>query len=152
MAGSGKKDLFYEPYSTLDEEHPAANWKEVRYQRQKLQRQAKQTEDNIARTIAKKTQRSGAANHDGDLVIADSIRVEVKRRGTRKSWNVTCDEYDKGRRQGIDVFAIEIQRPDTNVRETLYCCTEDFFTSVVASKLEKSINYQDRTDDWWQTM
>ena len=135
VAGSGKKDLYYTPYANLDEEHPASDWKTTKLQRQKLQRQAKQTENNIARTIAKKTMRSGAANHDGDLLMAESIRVEVKRRGTRKSWNVTTEEYDKGILQGIDVFAIEIERPDTGTRQTLYCLTEDFFTSVVSAKL-----------------
>lgn len=134
IAGSGKQGLYYEPYAIL-EDHPASNWKQDKIARQKIQRQAKQTETKLAQTIARKTVGSGAVNHDGDLLVAESIRVEVKRRGTRKSWNVTCQEYDKGLLQGIDVFAIEIERADTGDRQTLYCCTEDFFTSVVQAKL-----------------
>jgi len=144
IAGGGKTDLFYVPYASLDlPPHPAGNWQQVKYQRQKQQRQARKTENDIANTLAKslvkKTQRSGAANHDGDLAIATSedrdIRIEVKRRGIRKSWNVTTDEFDKGLKQGIDVFAIEIERPDTGERQTLFCVTEDFFTSLVSTKL-----------------
>lgn len=137
VAGSGKQNLYYDPYINLEEEHPALNWKTDKQTKQKLQRRAKQTESKLANTIARKTMRSGAANHDGDVLVADDVRVEVKRRGCRKSWNVTTAEYDKGLLQGIDVFAIEIERPDTGTRQTLYCCTEDFFTSLVSAKLKQ---------------
>lgn len=134
VAGSGKQDLYYEPYTNLGQ-HPAYNWKQDKLQKQKIQRQARHTEAHIAARVAKKTIRSGAINHDGDLLFLENVRVEVKRRGIRKSWNVTCDEYDKGIKQGIEVFAIEIERSDTGERITLFCCTEDFFSSLLSTKL-----------------
>jgi hypothetical protein len=143
VAGSGKQNLYYEPYTILEEDHPATNWKDSKLEKQRILRRAKQTESNIARNIVQKTIRSGAANHDGDLLIAQDVRVEVKRRGRRQSWNVTVKEYDKGLQQGIDVFAIEIERDDTGARQTLYCCTEDFFTSLVSHKLEQIKQLED---------
>jgi hypothetical protein len=143
VAGFGKKALYYEPYLNLDRVHPSSDWQQDKQKKRKILKQSQDTESRIAKAIARKTLASGAANHDGDLVAADDIRIEVKRRGARKSWNVTVQEYDKGLKQGIDVFAIEIERDDTGVRETLYCCTEDFFASVVAGKLDEKTTNQE---------
>lgn len=137
VAGSGNKALYYEPYADLATPHPLANWKATLQAKKKVQQQAKQTEKRIAGSIARKTMRSGAANHDGDLLVNEAVRVEIKRRGSRKSWNVTTTEYDKGIKQGIEVFAIEIQREDTLQPVTLYCCTEDFFSHLLAAAGKK---------------
>lgn len=133
VAGTGSKALYYKPNEDIGE-HPMANWRAERNKRSRIVKNAQATERRIAESIVKGTLRSGAVLGDGDHLLLGTIRQEVKRRGTpRSSWNVTLEEYDKGIRQGIEVFAIEIERPDTHRRETLYCCTEELFTRLLAA-------------------
>ena len=148
VAGSGKVKLFYEPREDIGE-HPAQNWAADKLKRKKIVKRAQATEDRIARAIVRGTIRSGAFLGDGDHLILGEIRQEVKSRGVRKSWNVTLEEHDKGLKQGVEVWAIEIQRPDNNQHETLYCCTESLFSTLLAAYQEaknKSTNTESSTN------
>jgi hypothetical protein len=101
-------------------------------------REAKQTERAVAREIVRGTIRSGAALGDGDHhLLKGSIRQEVKDRGPRKSWNLTWAEYDKGKRQGISVYAISVVCPDGKQR-TMYMMEADLFTQLLAEENERT--------------
>jgi hypothetical protein len=135
VAGTGHTKLYYVPVISGFDDHPASDWQKDKQKRRKQQTQAKQTEQRVADEIVRHTQRSGAANHDGDLALGSyNHRLEVKRRGLRQSWNLTSTEYDYGRGQGIDVWAIEIQRSDlmNNPPQTIYCCTPEFFAYLLS--------------------
>jgi hypothetical protein len=110
------------------QEHPSI---EKKSKQRRVLKEAQHTERQLERRIAKGTIRSGAANGDGDLCLLETLRVEVKRRGARKSWNLTWDEFCKGKRQRIDAFAIDIETP-TGQRETVYMMDEDTFTQILS--------------------
>jgi hypothetical protein len=123
----------------LTEQNLAIHPKEGRASRgRKVQKDATYTERQLEKRIAKTTLRSGAALGDGDLCLLDEMRVEVKRRGARKSWNLTWDEYCKGKRQRIDAYAIDIETP-TGQRETVYMMDEATFTQILS---QLNISYQ----------
>jgi hypothetical protein len=42
----------------------------------------------------------------------------------RKSWNLTLQEYEKGQRQGIDVYGITITHPETGKPLTMFMIEE----------------------------
>lgn len=97
-------------------------------------RDAKQREAQAQQRIAKQTLRSGALLGDGDHLLlsgAGDIRQEFKDRGPRKSWNLTWEEFQKGKSQQIGVYAIEIECPDAQ-RRTLYMMEEGLFTEFLA--------------------
>jgi hypothetical protein len=130
LAGTGSRSLYYEPLEKdigLDQ-HPYSKDNK----RQKIQRRARHTEKSIERDIAKGTVRSGAANGDGDIhLLKGELRVEVKDRGERKSWNLTWDEYSKGLKQGIDIYAINVECPD-NKKRRMYIMEEQLFMEWLA--------------------
>jgi hypothetical protein len=137
VVNSKAKSLLYDPISINGslETHPY----EARASRQRrVNKEAAHTERQLERRIAKSTLRSGAAFGDGDLHILQDMRVEVKRRGARKSWNLTWDEFCKGRRQRIDAFAIDIETP-VGQRETIYMMDEPTFTHLLSLL---KINYE----------
>jgi hypothetical protein len=135
------KTLHYDPIN--EEQHLATHPCEDRVRtNRRLQRQAKQTEKTVERQIAKQTLRSGAALGDGDLCVLEDLRVEVKRRGSRKSWNLTWEELTKGKKQGIDVYAIEIETP-LGTRQTVYMLEEGTFTDILA-RLKISLHKNER--------
>lgn len=125
----GQRTLYYEPLRKDNHlaVHPCI---ERKAQKRITQRAAKATERRIEKSIAKGTLRSGAANGDGDLELLSNLRVEVKRRGHRKSWNLTWAEYEKGKRQGIDVYAIESITPHGQDK-TIYMMEEELFTLLL---------------------
>ena len=127
-AGTGNAKLWYEPEDTTLLNHPAT--KDVK--RQAIQRRAKQVEQSIQRDIARGTVRSGAANGDGDIhLLKGELRVEAKDRGQRKSWNLTWDEFTKGIKQDIDIFAISVECPDGK-RRTIYMMEDYLFNDWLA--------------------
>lgn len=93
--------------------------------KQKRLQQAKKVESNQRRAIATSTLRSGAALGDGDTSLLEgTLRMETKDRGVRKSWNLTLQEYEKGQQQGIDVYGITINHPETGKPLTMYMVEE----------------------------
>jgi hypothetical protein len=131
VAGFGSKDLYYEPIASIGN-HPLSNWQQDKEEKRAVVRRAKQTETHLQRSIATKTLRSGAACGDGDLLLLGEIRQEVKRRGTRSSWNLTLKEYEKGLQQGIQVWSIEIQHPETGKPIVVDCIQHDLFLELIA--------------------
>lgn len=131
IAGFGKKELYYNPIDLI-EDHPLSNWRLQQVEKQSIIRKAKQTETNLQRSIATKTIRSGAACGDGDLLLLGEIRQEVKRRGTRSSWNLTLKEYEKGLQQGIQVWSVEIQHPETGKPIMIDCIQHELFVQLIA--------------------
>lgn len=128
VAGTGNKLLFYESIDEGLPPHPYAKDQ----QKQRRQKRAKAVEESVLKDIAKGTVRSGAANGDGDIhLLNDELRVEVKDRGTRKSWNLTWEEYEKGLKQGIDIFAISVDCPDGKTR-TIYMLEDQLFNDWLA--------------------
>jgi hypothetical protein len=118
--------LLYNPLHDIGE-HP---W-QPNLKGKKIQARAQKTERQVKEGIATATLRSGAACHDGDLKLVGDLRVEVKDRGERASFNLTLTEFNKGVRQQIDVYAISIIRPDNKKRETIYMLSENLFGALV---------------------
>jgi len=131
IASTGSGKLYYEPVEDIGE-HPYHKDSD----KQRVLRKAKETEKRVEKEIARGTLRSGATLGDGDLKILDSLRVEVKDRGSRSTWNLTWTEYIKGRKQSIDVFAINVECPDKQ-RRTIYMIEESLFSELIAHLKEK---------------
>lgn len=133
-AGRGNRQgpLHYAPRtdeSPAFDEHPMAGKDIKRSQRTK---QARKWEKQEANRLGKPTKQSGAVSHDGDAKrwVGDrEVRIELKDRGRRKSFNLTLDEYEKGRRQGIEAFGIKI-KDDTGRSRTVYLVDEDLFKEL----------------------
>lgn len=129
-AGNGptQGQLFYAPIDHALLKHP--------YEKDQKKvirlRQAKQVEKDVAREIVRGTIRSGAALGDGDHhLLNGTIRLEVKDRGERKSWNLTWEEFQKGQKQGISTYAVSVKCPDGKTR-TMYMMDHDLFTQFLA--------------------
>ncbi len=137
VAGFGNKDLYYDPIELIGD-HPLSNWHHAQEEKRAIIRRAKQTETNLQRSIATKTIRSGAACGDGDLLLLGEIRQEVKRRGRRASWNLTLKEYEKGLQQGIQVWSIEIQHPETGKPIVIDCLQHELFVQLIAQLHQKA--------------
>lgn len=128
VAGNGKIDLFYKPINPELNLHP---YKKDEF-KQRTYKRATENEKRIEREIAKGTIRSGAMNNDGDLsLLQGELRVEVKDRGKRSSWNLTWSEFDKGRKQGIDIYAINVLCSDGKPR-TIYMMEDHLFNEWLA--------------------
>lgn len=128
IAGHGSQQHHYDPIDSELTPHPHTKDRK----RQHTLKRAKETEKRIEKEIARGTIRSGALNGDGDLhLLKGLIRVEAKDRGPRASWNLTWKEFDKGRRQGVDVYAISIEGPDKRPR-TLYMMEDHIFNEWLA--------------------
>lgn len=79
------------------------------------------------------TQQSGAYRGDGDAKLdinGRTTQIEYKDRGQRKSFNLTLKEYQKGKRQGVEVFGIRIQDEDGNYK-TVYILDDKLFKELV---------------------
>lgn len=132
-AGEYKKGkLWYVPLETKPElkKHPA----EKSSFKQKRTQEAKYVEKRVKENIAKGTLRSGAARADGDIHLLNNsrkLRLEVKDRGRRNSWNLTYSEFLEGKRDRIDIYAISAECPDQR-RRTFYMMEEEFFTDLLA--------------------
>jgi hypothetical protein len=139
--GSGK--VFYQAISEDEAllKHPY----EKDQGKSKRLKQAQGVERAVQREIIHGTIRSGAALGDGDHhLLKGTIRQEVKDRGSRKSWNLTWQEYEKGQRQGISVYAISIDCPDGR-RRTMYMMESDLFTQFLA--LQKNDEHTGNPDE-----
>lgn len=136
--GKGSADLFYIPREDNEDlyEHPCKA--PLKGTKQSIYKRAVKTEKTIEHSIARSTLRSGAVNHDGDLLLLESLRVEVKDRGPRSSWNLTWKEFLKGKEQRIDVYAISIICPD-NKRRVVYMLEEDLLSELLGSKIDNSL-------------
>lgn len=143
VAGKGKKDLYYDPVEDIGP-HPRSDWRQERYKKQSILRKAKQTESSVQSKIVTKTLRSGASLGDGDLLILGTIRQEVKRRGARQSWNLTLEEYKKGLKQGIQIWTVEIQHPETGLPMTIHCLEDSLLSELLANYKENVLT--DRTN------
>lgn len=115
-AGMGGPKLKYKPIKSEDEEgylvnHPWCKDKS----RVKIQRRAKRTEEKQRENIAHATIRSGALLGDGDThLLKGKLKLETKDRGLKSSWCLSLSEYNKGLRQGIDIYGITITPPNNS--------------------------------------
>ena len=130
-AGTGGNSckVFYQSLTGDNPNHPY----KPDQQKQKRLKQAKQVEQKQLQAIAKATLRSGAvlSNGDGEL-LSGTLRLETKDRGTRSSWNLTLLEYEKGQRQGIDIYGITITHPVTGKNHTMYIMEERLVGHLLA--------------------
>jgi hypothetical protein len=128
--GTPKSKLHYEPISNCESlaVHPYS----VDKAKQQRLKQAKAVERKVINSLAKGTLRSGAAAGDGDALVLSQLGCEIKDRGERSSFNLTLTEYNKGIKQGVDIFAISIIRPDTKQSERVYLLTEGLMTQLLA--------------------
>lgn len=133
LAGGNKNGkLQYQPIDISLPDHPYTKDSA----KQKRLREAKQVEKAIIDSVARATVRSGAANGDGDChLLNGNLRVEIKDRGSKSSWNVTFAEYEKGKRQGIDIYSISVVCPD-KVRRTMYVMEEDLYHELIGQLRE----------------
>lgn len=101
--------------------------------KQKRLKEAKRVEDSQRIAIANSTIRSGALLGDGDTsLLRGTLRMETKDRGVRKSWNLTLEEYEKGKQQGIDIYGITIKHPETGKQLTMYMIEERMAGLILA--------------------
>lgn len=129
-----KDDLMYKPLDEADNllTHPCIARDKQRVTKANRYKQARDIEKKVERDIAKGTARSGALNGDGDLsVFNGELRIEVKDRGLRKSWNLSLDELNKGRRQNIDVYAINTHTEEYGDK-TIYMMEDTIFHHLLA--------------------
>lgn len=129
MASPTSKNL-YSPIEDLGP-HPFKQQrkqaKAIDKDKSKLIKRALKEEATTAGRIARKTVGSGRVYGDGDLVVLENFRVEHKLRTTTKSYSVSAAEYEKGKRQGVGIYAIAVDNGDT-----CYFLTEDTFTELLA--------------------
>lgn len=131
MRSSAKK-LHYNPISIEGNlgKHPEEGKSKTKAR--KIQKRAVKTEQDLKNNIAEGTLKSGAVLGDGDLSLLNGdLKVEVKDRGNSASWNLTHKEYMKGKKQGIDAYAISAVGPD-NTRRTIYMLEEGIFYNLLA--------------------
>ena len=130
-AGTGGNSckVFYQSLTGDNPNHPY----KPDQQKQKRLKQAKQVEQKQLQAIAKATLCSGAVlgNGDGEL-LSGNLRLETKDSGVRSSWNLTLPEYEKGQRQGIDIYGITITHPVTGKNHTMYIMEERLVGHLLA--------------------
>lgn len=138
-AGFGRLsgELFYLPKREDNDLHEHPSKKPLKGTKQSIYRRSRQTEKDIEQSIAKATLCSGALNHDGDLLFLEALRVEVKDRGIRSSWNLTWKEFSKGKDQRIDIYAIQVECPDGKKR-VMYMLEEDLLTELLGRSIKES--------------
>lgn len=128
-AGGGKGSaLFYDPIDPALAPHPAEEKDPVKSKRAQ---QGRRTEKDVEKRLVRRTSGSGARFGDGDLrqQAGDrELRIEHKDRGQRKSFNLTLDEYRKGQRQGIDVYAVTIEADGK--QRTMYIMDEETYLGL----------------------
>lgn len=99
-------------------------------------KQARKWEKKEAHSLGKPTQRSGSIQRDGDAkrYAGDrEIRIELKDRGQRKSFNLSLEEYEKGKRQGVEAFGIKI-KDDKGISQTVYLVDKDLFEELTSQE------------------
>lgn len=139
IAGFGKKGskLWYvSRFDDDDQQHPWLSQERLKRvdQKKKIVSESKRIERRQREQIAKATLRSGSLLGDGDAkILKGAFRLETKNRGERKSWNLTVEEYQKGRRQGVDIFGITIKEPSTGKEKTMYLIDEHLLGIILAS-------------------
>jgi len=139
VAGYGRKGsrLWYESREEGDDtKHPWESQGRVRKleQKKKIISESKRVEQKQRDEIVKATLKSGSLLGDGDAkLLKGAFRLETKNRGVRKSWNLTVEEYQKGKRQGVDIFGITIKEPSTKKEKTLYLVDEHILGIILAS-------------------
>jgi hypothetical protein len=127
--GNASAKLYWRPVNAEDRDpHPAAQRDMKKVQRL---REAKFAEKKSRDIVAKATLGSGNLNHDGDNLLLGQIREEVKLRGLKGTLGVTRQEFAKGKRQGIDVYGIHFEDPQTDKPEVLYCLTQSFYQELL---------------------
>lgn len=128
-AGSGSPEarLFYIGQEEIGRHpfyHKPKKVKQIDHAKSAEVKRALKAEAKTAERIARKTVASGRVNHDGDLLNLDTLRVEHKlRKAGTETFTVTASEYRKGLEQGIDVWAIKVDRGPTVyfLKEETYC-------------------------------
>jgi hypothetical protein len=123
--------LFYKPSKDSPDvtEHPAYKLNKEHSLRI---RKARKWEKKEAKQLGAPTSNSGATYNDGDAKrwMGDrEIRIELKDRGSRKSFSLGLDEYLKGRRQGIEAFGITIKDSEGR-RHTVYLVEDKLFKEL----------------------
>ncbi len=124
--GPAKNSTLYKPIEYTQElkDHPYLYKKNAIKSHQV--KKALKEETVLANRIIKKTVGSGRVNGDGDFKLLGDIRMEHKKRFTSSSITVTKDEIEKGKRQGVEVWAITNQD-----KETFYVLTETMFINFL---------------------
>lgn len=113
-AGRGGPKLKYKPIKSEDKEGDLVNhpWCKDK-NKVNTQKRAKDTEKKQRENIARATIRSGALLGDGDThLLKGKLKLETKDRGVKSSWCLSLSEYNKGLRQGIDIYGITITPPN----------------------------------------
>lgn len=86
-----------------------------------------QLEREAIAEIAKATLGSGRIKHDGDALHLGDLRIERKTRFTSRSLTVTAAELDKGERQRIDIFEINLQQRE----RTYYVLSKELYYKLI---------------------
>ena len=128
--GSLQSKLRYSPIDPDLTPHPE---QDKDYKQSRRIKKARDWEKKEAKSIGgTPTKQSGAYRGDGDATLKINNRetqVEYKHRGVRKSFNLTLKEYEKGRRQGVEIYGIQIT-DETGKKKTLYMMDEDLFKEL----------------------
>ena len=148
-AGRGGPKLKYKPIKSEDEEGDLVNHpylhrglKELHRglkqckdkSKVNIQKRAKTTEKKQRENIARATIRSGALLGDGDThLLNGKLKLETKDRGVKSSWCLSLSEYNKGLRQGIDIYGITITPPNPHggLKKTLYIIDENLLGIIL---------------------
>jgi hypothetical protein len=138
-AGRGGPKLKYKPIKSEDKEGDLLNhpWCKDK-SKVNIQKRAKTTEKKQRENIARATIRSGALLGDGDThLLNGKLKLETKDRGVKSSWCLSLSEYNKGLRQGIDIYGITITPPNLPRRlkqsspKTLYIIDENLLGIIL---------------------
>lgn len=139
VAGFGRKGsrLWYESKLEGDNiKHPWVSQERVKRvgEKKKIISESRRVEQKQRDEIVKATLKSGSLLGDGDAkLLKGAFRLETKNRGVRKSWNLTVEEYQKGKRQGVDIFGVTIKEPPAGKERTLYLVDEHILGIILAS-------------------
>ncbi len=131
-AGRGGPKLKYKPIKSEDKEGDLVNhpWCKDK-SKVNIQKRAKTTEKKQRENIARATIRSGALLGDGDThLLNGKLKLETKDRGVKSSWCLSLSEYNKGLRQGIDIYGITITPPNSSPK-TLYIIDENLLGIIL---------------------
>lgn len=134
-AGRGGPKLKYKPIKSEDKEGDLLNhpWCKDK-SKVNIQKRAKTTEKKQRENIARATIRSGALLGDGDThLLNGKLKLETKDRGVKSSWCLSLSEYNKGLRQGIDIYGITITPPNPHrgLKKTLYIIDENLLGIIL---------------------
>jgi hypothetical protein len=131
-AGNGKDTLYYKPKQNIGT-HPAKVIKTKPVINKLKSKQIKSgylKEKQLVNQIAKQTIKSGSVFHDGDILIADSLKLDSKLRHKLSSFSVSRSEYEKGISQNLDGWIITNKEGSTE--QTVVVLTFESFNKLIS--------------------